>query len=212
MRLRNKPGAMDRIKQFPNLVIDKPEALKGLWKKQFNNYNPINIEIGTGRGDFIVGMAKLHPQVNFIGIEKYTSVIIDAMEKVIEEGLTNIVFLNKDADKLTEYFEKNEVGRVYLNFSDPWPKSRHHKRRLTHKNFLDKYKLIMPDNGEVHFKTDNVNLFEFSLQSLSEENFILQNISLDLHNSGIKNNVMTEYERKFSEKGQKIMRLEAKLK
>ncbi|MDF2606107.1 MAG: trmB [Bacillales bacterium] len=190
MRLRNKPGAMDRIKKFPNLVIDSPEALKGLWNKQFNNENPIYIEIGTGRGDFIVGMAKLYPQVNFIGIEKYTSVIIDAMEKAIEEGLTNLVFLNKDADKITDYFEKNEIGRVYLNFSDPWPKSRHHKRRLTHKSFLNKYKLIMPDTGEVHFKTDNVNLFEFSLQSLSEENFTLQNISL----------------------GQKIMRLEAKLK
>jgi tRNA (guanine-N7-)-methyltransferase len=212
MRLRNKPGAMNRIKQFPNLVIQNPEAEKGNWNNKFNNNNPIHIEIGTGRGDFIVGMAKLYPNINFIGIEKYTSVIIDAMEKVIEDNLENVIFLNKDAQKLNDYFEKNEVERVYLNFSDPWPKFRHHKRRLTHKAFIDRYKLILPDDGEIHFKTDNVSLFEFSLQSMSEENLLLQNISLDLHNSDIKDNVMTEYERKFSEKGQRIMRVEAKLR
>ena len=212
MRLRNKPWAEDRLNEYPQYVIQQPETQKGKWHEIFGNDNPIYIEVGTGKGRFITEMAKAHPGVNFIGIEVYRSVIVSALDLLIEADLPNLRLLNVDAARLREYFEKGEVNRVYLNFSDPWPKSRHAKRRLTYKTFLEEYEGILPEHGEIHFKTDNQGLFESSLKSISEYGMLLKFVSLDLHNSDFEGNIMTEYEEKFSSKGNRIYRLEAQYK
>ncbi len=210
MRLRNKPGAHDKINEHPERVISTPADFRGNWKKEvFKNENPIHIEIGMGKGTFVNGMAKLHPDVNFIGVEKYTSVIVSALELTLEQDLPNVRLLNIDANTLPEIFEKGELAQIYLNFSDPWPKNRHEKRRLTHESFLAMYESVLVKGGEVHLKTDNQGLFEYSLESFSRYGMIVKNISLDLHKSEIKGNVMTEYEQKFSRKGNRIYRCEA---
>ncbi|KKB37547.1 tRNA (guanosine(46)-N7)-methyltransferase TrmB [Bacillus thermotolerans] len=209
MRLRHKPWAREKIEAHPQYVILQPEEQKGRWKEAFQNDHPIYIEVGTGKGQFVTEMAKAHPDVNFIGIEVYESVMVTALDRLIEAELPNLKLLNVDAENLTDYFEKGEVSRVYLNFSDPWPKKRHAKRRLTYKTFLKRYEDIMPASGEIHFKTDNQGLFEFSLMSFSEYGMLLKFVSLDLHNSDFEGNIMTEYEEKFSAKGQRIYRAEA---
>lgn len=208
MRLRNKPWAMDMLKEYPQYVIANPKEQAGKWNEEFNNNKPIHIEIGTGRGNFIIGMAKANPHVNFIGIEKYTSVIVDVLEKVIEDELSNVKLLNDDANALTSFFTDNEISRIYLNFSDPWPKNRHEKRRLTYKDFLAKYRQVMVPEGEVHMKTDNQSLFEYSLSSFSQFGMVLSDVSLDFHKSDMSGNVMTEYEEKFSKQGKRIYRCE----
>lgn len=210
MRLRNKPWAREKINAYPQYIIPQPEGAKGRWNEIFGNDNPIHIEVGTGKGQFVTGMAKQNPHINYIGIEMYESVIITALDRLIEADLPNLKLLDVDGAELINYFEKGEVSRVYLNFSDPWPKTRHAKRRLTYKTFLSLYESIMPDEGEIHFKTDNQGLFEFSLRSFSEYGMLLTFVSLDLHNSRYEGNVMTEYEEKFSAKGQRIYRSEAK--
>ncbi|OES44116.1 tRNA (guanosine(46)-N7)-methyltransferase TrmB [Domibacillus iocasae] len=210
MRLRNKPWAREKINAYPQYITPQPEGAKGRWNEIFGNDNPIHIEVGTGKGQFVTGMAKQNPHINYIGIEMYESVIITALDRLIEADLPNLKLLDVDGAELINYFEKGEVSRVYLNFSDPWPKTRHAKRRLTYKTFLSLYESIMPDEGEIHFKTDNQGLFEFSLKSFSEYGMLLNFVSLDLHNSGYEGNVMTEYEEKFSAKGQRIYRSEAK--
>ena len=210
MRLRNKPYAWDKIKEYPDYVIANPSEHQGKWQEVFGNRHPIHMELGTGRGDFIIGMAKQNPDVNFIGIEKYTSVIIDVLEKLLKNPLPNVRLINMDGERIEEVFAANELERIYLNFSDPWPKTRHHKRRLAHANFLSKYKKILQPDGEIHMKTDNQPLFEASLSYLSGFGYGLHNVSLDLHHSSFENNVMTEYEMKFSQKGNRIYRLEAK--
>lgn len=210
MRLRNKPWANEYIQQHPNLVIPNPEEVKGKWNEIFQNENPIHIEVGTGKGQFIVGMAKQNPHINYIGIELYQSVIVSALSKLEEEQLPNLKLLNVNAKNLTDYFAPGEIDRVYLNFSDPWPKNRHEKRRLTYKTFLSTFETIMVDEGEIHFKTDNQGLFEYSLKSFSEYGLLLKFVSLDLHKSDFEGNIMTEYEEKFSKKGQRIYRAEAK--
>jgi len=210
MRLRNKPWASEFIAQHPDLVIRDPKQQKGNWHKIFNNDNPIHIEVGTGKGQFIIGMAKQNPHINYVGIELYQSVIVSALKKLVEEPLPNVKLININANDLMDVFEKNEVERIYLNFSDPWPKNRHEKRRLTYKAFLDIYKNILVDGGEIHFKTDNQGLFEYSLKSFSEYGLLLTFVSLDLHNSDFEGNIMTEYEEKFSKKGQRIYRAEVK--
>lgn len=189
--------------------IKEPEKYKGKWSEQFKNGNPIHIEIGCGKGNFIVGMAKLHPDINYIAIEKVEDVIVMAMEKAIAAGLDNVLFMDMDAENIEEIFEKGEIRRIYLNFSDPWKKNKQAKRRLTHKRFLDRYKAVLLQGDYICFKTDNRALFDFSLNSFAQENFKLENISLDLHNSGFEGNVMTEYEQRFSEMGMPIYRLEA---
>jgi tRNA (guanine-N7-)-methyltransferase len=155
-------------------------------------------------------MAKANPDVNYLGIELFESVIVTALDRIIEEELTNVKLLNVNAKDLKEYFTKGDVDRVYLNFSDPWPKTRHAKRRLTYKSFLKIYEDILVDGGEVHFKTDNQGLFEYSLTSFSEYGLLLTYVSLDLHKSDYEGNIMTEYEEKFSAKGQRIYRSEAR--
>lgn len=208
MRLRNKPWAKEKIAQHPETIIAAPEQLRGKWQEVFEKHQPLHIEIGSGKGRFITEMAKAHPEINYIGIEVYQSVIVAALDQAIEADLPNLKLLNVNANDLEEFFAKGEVGRVYLNFSDPWPKSRHEKRRLTYKRFLKIYENILKDHGEIHFKTDNQSLFEYSLMSFSEYGLLLTFISLDLHHSNYEGNIMTEYEQKFSERGNRIYRCE----
>ena len=201
-----------RLRKNPDYVILQPQAYKGKWKQYFNNNNPIHIEIGTGKGKFIHEMAEIFPNINFIGIEVVESVIIRAVQRIKQNPLPNVILLCVDAMLLNDVFEVNEVSRIYLNFSDPWPKNRHEKRRLTYKSFLEIYQKILIAKGDIHFKTDNQKLFEYSLTSMSEAGMVFKNISLDLHNSNIAINVLTEYEERFSNLGMRIYRLEANFK
>ena len=187
MRVRNRPGAAEMLAAHPNFVISDPTLWKGKWNELFENDHPIHIEIGMGKGQFITGMAKAHP----------------------EQPLPNLKLLHVDGSALTEYFADSEVDQIYLNFSDPWPKKRHEKRRLTYKTFLAVDEQILRPNGEIHFKTDNQGLFEYSLASFSQYGMILKQVWLDLHQSQFEGNIMTEYEEKFSSKGQRIYRVEA---
>ncbi|MEL3962038.1 tRNA (guanosine(46)-N7)-methyltransferase TrmB [Lysinibacillus endophyticus] len=210
MRLRNKPWAEEFINSHPEIIIPNPENFKGNWREVFGNENPLHIEVGTGKGQFVTGMALANPDINYIGIELYDSVIVSALEKVIDANTPpNLRLLKVNGADLDKYFTKNDVSRVYLNFSDPWPKKRHAKRRLTHEGFLKLYESILIDNGEIHFKTDNRGLFEYSLISMSEYGMLLKFVSLDLHADEPEDNIMTEYEEKFSAKGQPIYRLES---
>ena len=206
MRLRNNKNAKGILEES-NYVIKNPEENKGKWNKIFNNKNNLYIEIGCGKGDFIIANAKAHPENNYIGIEKYDTVLMYAVKK-LEEDIPNLRFIRMDALDIDKIFDK-EVSLIYLNFSDPWPKNRCAKRRLTHENFLKLYDKIFKKDKIIFMKTDNIHLFEFSIESLSEYGYKLKNISLDLHNSDIEENFMTEYEKKFSEKGFRINRLEA---
>lgn len=211
MRLRNKPWATDFIASHPNVVIPNPEEHIGKWQAVFGNDNPLHIEVGTGKGQFVTGMALQNPDINYIGIELYDSVMVCALEKAIAANTpANLRLLKVNGADLLTYFEKGDVAQVYLNFSDPWPKVRHAKRRLTHEGFLKLYESILIDEGEVHFKTDNRGLFEYSLMSISAYGMLLKDVSLDLHVNMPVDNVMTEYEERFSAKGQPIYRLEAK--
>lgn len=210
MRFRNKPWAKDFIAENAYYCIPTPENHKGKWSEIFGNNNPIHIEVGTGKGTFITEMAKANPAINYIGIELFESVIVKALERAVDAAVPNVKLLNIDAKKLTEIFEKGEVAQVYLNFSDPWPKGRHEKRRLTYKDFLDLYKTVLKEQGEIHFKTDNRGLFEYSLMSFSAYGLLLKYVSLDLHNSDVEGNIMTEYEQKFSSLGHPIYRCEVK--
>ena len=210
MRVRKRTGAEDLIASHPQFVVDQPEEWKGRWAERFGNDQPIHIEIGMGKGAFIAGMAEAHPEINYIGIDMQVSVVSFALDKLIEKKLPNLQLLHVDGSELTNYFADSEVDQIYLNFSDPWPKTRHEKRRLTYKTFLAVDEQILKPAGEIHFKTDNQGLFEYSLASMSQYGMDLQKVWLDLHNSNFEGNVMTEYEEKFSSRGQRIYRLEAK--
>ena len=207
MRLRNIKGA-DVIVSSCDYVILNPDNYKGKWNEVFNNENPIHIEIGMGKGNFIIGMAKMYPNINFIGIEMYDSVIVKAIDKLNDIHLPNLKLIRMDARLIENVFDK-EIDLIYLNFSDPWPKNRNAKRRLTHERFLKRYDNIFKNRKTIYMKTDNVSLFTFSIESLSEYGYKIKNVSLDLHNSNFENNIMTEYEEKFSNNGIKINRLEA---
>lgn len=213
MRLRNKPWAEEFINEHPDVIIPNPEQYKGNWSSVFGNSNPIHIEVGTGKGQFVLGMARQNPDINYIGIELFDSVIVCALERVVDaDKPKNLRLLKVNGAKLEEYFAKGDVSRVYLNFSDPWPKTRHAKRRLTHEGFLKLYENVLIDNGEIHFKTDNRGLFEYSLMSMNAYGMALNYVSLDLHANMPEDNIMTEYEEKFSAKGQPIYRLESQFK
>lgn len=204
MRLRNNPKAYDIMKENDSFVIIEPEKCKNNWHKVFGNDRPIFIEIGMGKGDFIYENACCYPEINFIGIEKYPSVLAAAINKINarDEKVNNLRLIHYDAIELGNVFEKKEVDKIFLNFSDPWPKSKHAKRRLTSSKFLDVYKEILVDDGKIEFKSDNRGLFEYSLVSLNQYPMNLEYVSLDLHNSPeSETNIMTEYERKFCEKG-----------
>ena len=209
MRLRNVPGARETIieNQFS---IQEPEQKKGKWAEVFGNDHPIHIEVGMGKGQFIIEMARRNPEVNYIGIEKYSSVLVRAVEKLEDFEQNNLRLIRMDAENIEEVFDKDEVDRIYLNFSDPWPKDRHAKRRLTSTRFLERYDNILTPEGRVMFKTDNKDLFDFSLEQVEEAGWILENHTYDLHHSEYnEGNVMTEYEEKFSAKGNPICRLVA---
>lgn len=212
MRLRNKPWAEDYIAEHPQYVLQNAEEIKGKWAEQFGNNNPIHIEIGMGKGQFIVESARLNPEINFIGIEQQSSVIVTALEKQVEAELPNLKFLHENGRDLTDYFSNGEVNRIYLTFSDPWPKNRHEKRRLTYKTFLKVYETLLSEDGQLHFKTDNRGLFEYSLVSFSNYGMLLEEVFLDLHESDYEGNIMTEYEEKFSAKGHPIYRVHASFK
>lgn len=209
MRVRKRKGAEEYLANHPQYVMTNPEAAKGKWQAIFGNSNPIHIEVGSGKGRFVTGMAQKNPEINYIAIDMQISVLSHVLDKVLAEHLPNVRLLLVDGSSLSHYFANAEVGLVYLNFSDPWPKTKHEKRRLTYKTFLDTYRQVLPDKGQVHFKTDNRGLFEYSLASMSQYGMILKQVWLDLHASNFEGNVMTEYEEKFSRKGQVIYRLEA---
>lgn len=206
MRARHKPWADDYLKENQNVVELHPSEYKGKWKQLKTANKSIHLEIGTGKGQFIDGMAQQHPDIHFIGIEVAKSIIVSAVEKVKETQRKNITLINEDAQDLSDLFENNEVEKIYLNFSDPWPKNKHAKRRLTYHTFLEQYQRILKPNGELILKTDNKGLFEYSLVSFSQFGGILEDVSLDLHLLDDPFNVMTEYEEKFSAKGQPIYR------
>ncbi|WP_188456492.1 tRNA (guanosine(46)-N7)-methyltransferase TrmB [Virgibacillus oceani] len=206
MRQRNKPWADVFLQNNSHIVIQNPRDNKGKWKNLFNNDNPIHVEIGTGKGQFITGMAKQFPDVNFVGIELAKSIIVSAAQKVITHEQDNILLINENASDLLEIFTDNEISVIYLNFSDPWPKNRHEKRRLTYHIFLELYRRVLKSSGELIMKTDNRGLFEYSLVSFSNFGMKLDEVNLNLHQAEDPTNVMTEYEQKFSEKGQVIYR------
>jgi tRNA (guanine-N7-)-methyltransferase len=210
MRVRNKPWAKGKIEEHPQYIVANPEQMKGKWHDVFEKNQPLYIEVGTGKGQFITEMARENPTINYLGIEIYDSVIVIALDRLIEANLPNLKLLHANANDLAKYFTKNDVDQVYLNFSDPWPKARHERRRLMYKDFLKLYEDIMVDGGEIHFKTDNQGLFEYSLMSFSKYGLLLTYISLDFHKSNYQGNIMTEYEEKFSEKGSRIYRCEVK--
>lgn len=201
MRLRNVKNKEAILKSSPFLITN-PEKYFGNWSKEFNNDNPIEIEVGMGKGNFIIQKAIENPNINFIGIEKHDSVIVRALEK-IPSDLKNLRIIMIDAINIDNTFHK-EVSKMYLNFSDPWPKKRHSNRRLTSKMFLSKYDNIFNKSKVICQKTDNKELLEYSIVSFSEFGYTIKEISLDLHNSDISNNIMTEYEKKFSDKGNPI--------
>ena len=190
-------------------MICNPADAKGRWQEIFGNEHPIHVEVGSGKGAFVSGMAKANPEINYIGIDIQKSVLSYALDKVLATDVPNIKLLWVDGSDLTDYFEEGEIDRLYLNFSDPWPKKRHEKRRLTYQSFLATYQQILPENGEIHFKTDNRGLFEYSLVSFSQYGMKLKGVWLDLHASDFEDNVLTEYEQKFANKGQVIYRVEA---
>lgn len=211
MRLRNVPGSREAIADN-NMAINEPTELKGKWKEEFGNDNPIRIEIGMGKGKFITTLAMENPDINYIGIEKYSSVLIRAIERCEEIEVPNLRFIRMEAEYICDVFEKGEVDRIYLNFSDPWPKDRHAKRRLTSKQFFERYDVILKKDGIVEFKTDNDLLFQFSLEQVPEAGWKLIEQTWDLHNDErlMQGNVMTEYESKFSQMGNPIHKLIAK--
>lgn len=210
MRLKNVPGSREAIAESEYTIKNETE-MKGRWHELFGNDNPVHIEIGMGKGSFIMEMARRNPDINYIGIEKYSSVLIRAVEKRrLEPTMNNLFFIRMEAEYIEDVFDKGEVGYIYLNFSDPWPKDRHAKRRLTSRQFLARYENILDSEGGITFKTDNVSLFDFSLEEVEEAGWKLINSTRDLHNSEFnEGNVMTEYEKKFSEQGNPICRLVA---
>ena len=207
MRLRKKPGVREAMATYPKLVPLNGEEYRGRWREFFGNDNPIHVELGTGKGNFITTLAEQNPHINYFGVELYEEVLIKAVKKAEAKELTNIAFLWINIRDIENYFAPEEVDRIYLNFSDPWPKKRHAKRRLTHSEFLAKYKKILNSNGFIQLKTDNEGLFEFSLNEFAQELLLLKDITFDLHNSEyVEGNVMTEYEAKFVSQGMKIYR------
>lgn len=205
MRLRNIPGARDAIAASP-WVIQKPEEHCGSWREVFGNNRPLHLEIGTGKGRFIMQLAQENPQINYIGIEKYSSVLLRCLEKQEELQLQNLIFIRGDAELLNTYFDEGEIDKIYLNFSDPWPKERHARRRLPSSEYLRRYDRILVQGGTIEFKTDNRDLFDFAVEETEQSAFEIAQITYDLHHDPSMNagNIMTEYEEKFSKKGNKI--------
>lgn len=205
MRLRNITGSREVIGSN-RFVVQTPEEQKGRWAAMFGNDAPIHIEIGMGKGRFLMDLAKEHPEINYIGIEKYSSVLLRAIQKMEADPLPNVLFIRMDAENLPLVFSEGEVDRIYLNFSDPWPKDRHAKRRLPSRQFLERYDRILAKNGWLEFKTDNRDLFLFALEELEPAGWKAVKQTFDLHKDEemCTGNIMTEYEEKFSAMGNPI--------
>ncbi len=207
MRLRNITGSREAIAESLYVVSESVQTeCPGKWKEIFGNDSPVYIEIGMGKGKFIHTMAKEHPDINYVGIEKYSSVLLRAVQKMSQEELPNLKFLRMDAENITGVFGAGEVDRIYLNFSDPWPKDRHAKRRLPSREFLARYDTILKKGGRLEFKTDNRALFDFALEELEPAGWKAEVVTYDLHSDEklIQGNVMTEYEERFSAQGNPI--------
>lgn len=205
MRLRNVTGSREYIADS-SYVVHEPKEQKGKWKEIFGNDNPIHIEIGMGKGRFIMQLAEENPDINYVGIEKYSTVLLRAIQKMEAKELPNLVFIRMDAEELCEVFGEKEVDRIYLNFSDPWPKDRHAKRRLESREFLARYNMCLKKDGVIEFKTDNRMLFDFAVEEVREAGWKMKKITYDLHKDEkmMIGNVMTEYEEKFSSMGNPI--------
>ncbi len=213
MRVHKKKHGAERLEACGNIVIKDLRAEGNNSQALFGNDNPIRIEIGCGKGDFVVGTAAKEPDVNFLAVEKVSDVLVIAAEKIKNSGLSNVRVCCVDAKELEEIFPEGSIDRIYLNFSDPWPKARHEKRRLTYRTFLGIYKKILRKDGAIHFKTDNRGLFDFSLEEFKEFGMRMEKLTFDLHNSEyMEGNVMTEYEKRFSEMGFPINRVEVYFK
>lgn len=208
MRMRKKKHREDRLEACKHLFIENFEQYKNNLNEIFGNDNPIHIEIGCGKGRFITETALLNPDINYIAIERNGDVTVLACEKIKNAGIKNVKFLFGNCQQLELVEHLHSIDRIYVNFCDPWKKNKQAKRRLTHENFLKLYEKLLKDGGELHFKTDNTKLFEFSLNSFARYGLKMKNITLDLHNSNFEGNIMTEYEMLFAEKGQPIYRCE----
>jgi tRNA (guanine-N7-)-methyltransferase len=206
MRLRNIPGA-DEVIAHSSYVIQEPREHRGAWKDYWNDSRQLHIEVGMGKGQFLLGMAKAHPEIDYIGIEKYSSVLLRAVQKLEGEAeIPNLRLILLDAKEITEVFSKGEVDRIYLNFSDPWPKDRHAKRRLPSRQFLERFDQILTKDGCLEFKTDNKLLFDFAVEEVEPAGWGIAAITYDLHHDKemLEGNIMTEYEEKFSSLGNPI--------
>lgn len=202
MRMRRKPNLIARTERCAHVLIADPESYRGRWLCNFG-YRELHVELGCGKGRFTVDVAKSEPDIFFVALEKSDNVIVIPLERVVAEGLQNVRFINEFADNLTEYFAPGEVSRIYINFCDPWPSNRHSKRRLTSQRFLESYKNILAPQGELHFKTDNLPLFEFSLNEFERNSFKVTETIYDLHKNGPVG-IMTDYEQKFMNQGRTI--------
>lgn len=209
MRLRKVKNALEKIQEYPNIVIQNATSNKGKWNEVFKNNNPIYLEIGMGKGKFIIENARRNPDINYIGLELQESVLVRALEKLIEEPLDNLVLLHEDAFELNNIFEDGEIDKIYLTFSDPWPKSRHAKRRLTCNNILNSYRKALKLDGTIEFKTDNRKLFEYSILEFIQNGLEFKELSLNLHEDK-EDIITTEYEDKFVAKGNVIYFVEVK--
>lgn len=212
MRVRRKPGAYEALASIASYFVEHPEMHKGSWAAIFGNDKPIHAEFGGGKGRFIVEMAKRHPDINFIMVDAVPEVALKAAERMAHSGLDNVRLILFDLRNVLDVFGLGELDRIYLNFSDPWPKKRHFKRRLTYRDFMLMYQKVLNKDGWIHFKTDNRKLFEFSLNEFVQMDLILRRISLNLHSEDLEDNVMTEYEEKFSALGHPIYRVEVKFR
>ena len=219
MRMRKKKNLEARLEEVKEYILHteceekdfEKDVEKNLfdYEEVFGNSNPVRLEIGCGKGQFICEIAKRNPDVNFIAVEKIKNVIVAACEKAKEEGLTNVKFIAGCAEYLPRFIPENSVELIYLNFSCPFPKAKYARHRLTHRFFLEIYRKLLTEKGEIHQKTDNMHFFEFSLEEYSAAKYTIRNLSLDLHNSGFEGNIVTEYEKRFSDLGQPIYRVEA---
>ncbi|WP_102278954.1 tRNA (guanosine(46)-N7)-methyltransferase TrmB [[Lactobacillus] timonensis] len=210
MRVKHKKWAAPLIAEHPEMMVSDPAQYAGHWQERFAKKQPLRLELGMGKGQFVIGMAKAHPEINFIGMEIQTTVAAIALKKALPEELPNLQLINADGADLLEFFAPGEVDELYLNFSDPWPKKRHTKRRLTYQSFLREYQQILRSSGTIELKTDNMGFFEYSLQSLNNFGMKFDGVWLDLHNSEEnEHNVETEYEQRFAAKGQPIYKLTA---
>jgi len=212
MRLRRTANIMELIAKKENIILQKPELNKGKWKQIFKNDHPLHLEIGTGKGEFISESALKYKEINYLGIEKVPEIIFKAAQRIAAEETDNVLLLLADAAELEYYFAAGEIERIYLNFSDPWPKAKHSKRRLTHPGYLEIYRKILKSGGTIQLKTDDRRFFDYSRQNLIENGYKVHQTTYDLYETSIADNIATEYEKKFTAAAKPICRLEAIIK